>query len=398
MRKTAACLFCIICFAGAIEYSHRIQALGTDFAYLIPDYETDLYRDVELFEKTFIGLSYAPHTYIPIPSPLRLILLTKRFGWYGEYWGDSWYDFDAFPGGFWDSYKNYYISFNDLWMLDMRGHIWKILEGVWNVYNDGYLQKEEWRDASDFPREKIKLAYFFKAQGTHKLGRFLRLNGIDGWAFYWKREREYGIDRMNELLWMPSGRIGLFYRNAPTPNEFTSWFIDIGGPITTVEIDALPYSLFSDTYHQFSSGTEIRSIWFCNAFLGKIGWAKGIPLGENGFFVFGLRDDFLFQRTEPPDSNITQKGVRNVVSFPFAIEYRMNAVTLRFGTKWYYQYSCNKIRTNTATLDHWVTNTLKRDYSFGLAWQPHERVVIDLYNDFELDNIENWSLYVKYLF
>ncbi|GAI26330.1 unnamed protein product, partial [marine sediment metagenome] len=95
MNRLLIILLVIICFAHAIEFSQRIQALGTDFAYLIPDYETDLYRNPQLLDRGLTGITYEPsnlyqyrvpliydrYIYIPNPCiPFTLILSSKRFG------------------------------------------------------------------------------------------------------------------------------------------------------------------------------------------------------------------------------------------------------------------------------------------------------------------------------
>ena len=70
--------FASLCFA--MQYSLRIQALGTDFAYLIPDYETDLYHNPNLMGEKLNGISYEPG----LSAPVTMRVLTKRFGWFGN--------------------------------------------------------------------------------------------------------------------------------------------------------------------------------------------------------------------------------------------------------------------------------------------------------------------------
>ncbi|MCK4672620.1 hypothetical protein KAT67_01425 [candidate division WOR-3 bacterium] len=376
----------IICFANAIEYSHRIQALGTDFAGLIPDYETDLYQNPQLFGERLVGISYDAYS----SEPLKLILLSKRFGMYAKYWGSYSYEQTATDYG-WESFKTYSFHFEDLWMLDMRNR-------VWNLYNDGFFSKTEYLNSYNFSSQNKTLEYFLKGQGSYNIGNFLKLNITAGGGIYWrnKKENDFNII-LDQWIIMPSGRIGIFYRNAPLPNKFSSWFIDIGGPISTYEIGTLPYSIY---LHVSEVPLEVKQIFFANTIIGRIGWAKGLPINDEGFVAIGWRDDFLYQQTEQADTNITFCGIRNTLSLPLAVEYRVNKFTIRFGTRVYYSYTYNKEWDNNTILKQQIRHAINYNYSFGLGWQPSDNFVIDLgykrsYYGFD---IGDWSIYLKYLF
>lgn len=395
MKNIITGLICAVVCAHGIEYSTRIQALGTDFAYLIPDYETDLYRDMDLFGKKMVGIGYDRASSYST-KPAKGILLTSRFGWYGRYWGEyvrTW----TGDEDYWYALHEKALYFEDVWMLDMRGHIWKFMEGVWHLYNDGYYTDGKHRNSSGNQERYTKLAYFFKAQGTQKLSDVLKISSFVGAAFYWKRNQGGGVDHINELLYIPSGKVGLFYRNAATANEFTSWYIDIGGPVSTAEIDALPYSLSSDEYWWFVSGTDVRIVWLANAITGKIAWVKGIPIHGDGFVAIGAVNDFLYQRTIDPDTNLTQLGIDNTLTVPLAVEYTINHVVVRFGTKCSYRYSRRRINDDTVLYSQNSSHTLHYTYSFGLGWQPVDNFLIDLQNNDALSGVRNWTIYLKYM-
>jgi len=395
MKRIVVGLICGVVCAHAIEYSTRIQALGTDFAYLIPDYETDLYRDMDQFGNKMVGISYDREASFST-KPAKGILLTSRFGWYGRYWGECG---RARTGGedYWSTSRHHLLHFEDVWMVDMRGHIWKFMEGVWHLYNDGYYTDYELTNSSGNQERNTELAYFFKGQGTHKFSDVLKISSFVGAAFYWQRLQEGNVDHINELLYIPSGRVGLFYRNTTAANKFTSWYIDIGGPISTAEIDALPYSLSSDEYWWFVSGTDLRIVWFANAITNKIAWVKGIPIHNDGFVAIGAVNDFRYQRTIDPDTNLTQLGIDNTLTVPLAVEYTANRVAVRFGTKCYYHYSRRRINDSAVLYSQNSSHTLEYTYSFGFGWKPTDELSVDvLYARVYDFDLHDWSVYAKY--
>ncbi len=376
MRKTAAYLLCIICVANAIEYSHRIKALGTDFAYLIPDYETDLYRNPQILSENVIGISY--NRYNPyVSTPLKLIFSSKRFGVLGRYW----LSYNYYQGSLSKWITSYSLYLEDIWML-------KIKDYVLNIYNDGQLSNEEY---SDGDLDKL-LEYFIKTQSSYNLGELFNLNIKIGTGFYEKIYRYEGHEVYNNRIWIPSARIGLFFRNTASVNQFTSWFIDIGGPISAAEISSLPYSIEIDLFLR-----ERTLKFFASTFIAKCGWATGKSINNKSFFVIGVGENLLYQKQS---ISWFQRflAVTNTISLPIGIEYNVNTISIRLGTSFSYNLVYTRELHDTILRSEEIHHTLDYNRSFGFGWQPNKHLTIDLYNTGDLTDIGNWEVYLKYLF
>lgn len=329
MKKILVLLITLVCISHAIEYSSRIKALGTDFANLIPDYETDIYNNPQLLGEKLLGIAYEPDKDIP----LTLRVLTKRFGWCGAYWANHRNNklIDAVPINITS------ISVNDLWMLDLRGKLPKLFASdIWNLFNDGSYYKKRIYFNPTFFDTISTIKYLFSANGAYKIGEYMTLvpKVCAGIYFYNRNVLDFGYgQRSDQILLIYSGKIGVYYRNAPRANKFTSCYLSIGGPVSTSEIDNLPYSVFSHL-----SEVDIGQTFFAKTIITKIGWAKGIPLNDNGFVAIGLRDVFMFQRTDKADTNIALRGCRNTLSLPIALERAIGKIVLRIGTRLCYTF------------------------------------------------------------
>lgn len=391
MKRIILIALLALCLGWAIEYSLRIKSLGTDFAHLIPDYETDLYNNPRSIGTSLVGVRFDPYASMPLTG----IALSKRFGWYGKYWGSSIFELRDRSYG-WESNTGFRIDFEDLWMLDMRGHIWKIFEDVWHLYNDGYYKSQEYENSNNLSSREQNLAYFLKVQGEqHKFTENLALHGMAGGAYYWKRTQENEINLLDQHFLILSFRFKLFYRNAPTPNKFTSWFIDIGGPRSTEEIDALPYSIY---LRAPDDEFGLQPVFSANALITSMAWAKGYPLEENGFFAIGIRDDLLYQNMEHAQADSIMIFLRNKLSIPLAVEYIINRVSVRFGTVFYSEYKNNKKENDEIIFRQTISHSLNYNYSFGLGWEPVDRFNIDLhYHSHGWDfGPKDWEIYLKY--
>ena len=139
MKRLLMLILTLCCFAAALDYSHRTRALGTDFASLIPDYETDLYRNPYLLDRGVAGISFEPshiyiyrmyqRGYIPVQqTPLTLRLMTARLGLMGKYWVNYSHGLEPREYG-WSSSTYKAFRINDLWMH-------RVGKAVVNLYND----------------------------------------------------------------------------------------------------------------------------------------------------------------------------------------------------------------------------------------------------------------------
>jgi opacity protein-like surface antigen len=396
MKKIVIAFIILISISYGIEYSLRIKALGTDFAYLIPDYETDLYLDPEMIgAQSLAGFSLQDGA-----LPLTVRLFTKRFGWCGQYWGSYAEDQDSFS----DRYgKNYSITVKDLWMLDLQGKFWRFLtDEVWNIYNDGqYTYLYSYWGSLHFDSTST-IEYLFGASDSWQIRDNFKIITHSCVGIYFIDQIQLYYDDFNsyESLLLPfSGFIGFHYRKSGTPNDFTSCYLLTGGPTTTADMNNLPFSIWSHV-----DDGEILFTWFARTWIVKTGFAKGINIDDNGMFVIGLRDTFLLQSTLDIEDVTNNRGLRNVLSMPAALEYKVNNIVLRIGTHVNYAYTENKIWdywNNTNTLRVYEKHSKHRlnwGYSFGLQWSVSENFSIDMYNNRYISDLDEWAIYLKYIF
>jgi hypothetical protein len=396
MKKIVILSILFISSIYGIEYSLRIRSLGTDFAYLVPDYETDLYLDPNILgERHLVGLSLED-SYLPV----TLRLLTERFGWYGQYWGHYSESQDLFYGA---HGKSYTMTVKDLWMLDLRGKLGKFLASdVWNIYNDGvYSYAHSYWDTFHFETARM-IEYLFGVSGSWRIKDNLKIVTNSRVGIYYTDNEHVYYDEYTafEKMLLPfSCMFGLHYQNTGSPYSFTSWYFLTGGPLTMADIEDLPFSIWSNI-----DDGEIQYSWFAQTWSTKIGFAKGISLEDRGMFVFGLRDTFLLQNTSDIEDVTNDRGIRNVLTMPLGIEYTASSITLRIGTHIDYEYTYRKIwdywnNTNTLRVyNRQDKHSLEWGYSFGMQWRLTEKFIIDMYNNNMLTDVDEWALYLKYMY
>lgn len=386
MKKLLISSVLFISLLNAFEISYRIQGLGSAFAYLIPDYETDLYRNPEWLGKKTLGIAFR-HPYYAPNKPLALVILSKGFGWYGRYWPSYSYSLETYPNSYdWIKQNVFSMHFSDLWMVRIKGE-------VWNIYNEGTMQFYGSNDSYNHRTFNRTIEYFYKSSGGFKLSRTLYLTIMPALGIYNKFSETSTFTDIDQLLLISSGRLSLFYRNITEENKFTSWYIDIGGPVTTDEISALPYSIYLDLHD-----IDRRSKLLGGALLLQLGWAKSLPIDDRSFVALGFKEDLSYQWTEQADTILYLRGLRNSLSLPMAVEYRIKTMALRFGVNLTYTFKDNREYDNSYLLNERLSHELGYSYSFGLGWQPKEKFVIDLQNTGNLANVRSWSIYLKYLF
>jgi len=396
MRRLSVFLLTLYCSANALQYSHRIRALGTDFAYLIPDYETDLYRNPQLLDKSIIGISFEPtyvyvyrlYEYLPVSihqMPVKLRLMTERLGMMGQYWVNYSHDLEPSDYGWQSStYKAFRIQ--DLWMH-------RILDFTINLYNDLDYSKVYSLASTNAESIENRIEYIAKTQVSLKLRKRLNLDLKIGYGFYENSKETDRTQLYEQQINLGLARIGFYCSNMSDPNDFTTWYIDVGSPLTNTEIDSLPYSVFS------SLGDDEHTVmWFAHTLLVRLGFSKSLPLNNQGFATVGIRDAFVYQNTEDVAEATDLRGIRNTLSLPLAFEYGINAVALRLGTRFCYDFHSLQEEDDNAVSEQSIEHELTYDYTVGIGWQPHKNLVIDIYNNGNLSYLRDWAIYVKYLF
>lgn len=368
-----------------------MKALGIDFVNLIPDYETDLYLNPNLLGgKQLAGISYQHQRSLHTPITLRL--LTKRFGWAGQYWGE--YRNNKIENRSSHNVTGFYIK--DFWMVDMRGKLLRFLAGnVWNLYNDeSYVCKRTKYSEAHFDTTRTA-KYLISANAVCKINRYVDIiHKVCGGIYYsYRNMRYYDLgEKYEKYLILYTGNIGIYYRNSISTNRFSSFYFVFGGPTSNADIDALPYSIF-----EHLSAVELQSSFFARTLIGQIGFARGIPIDDQNLFVFGIRDILLWQRTFQADTDIRLEGRRNSLSIPMAVEYSVNKVTFRIGTGIIYSYIGDKKWDSFSTLTRYNSHTLVFKYTFGIQWKLNDYLLFDFYNERNLSDMYRWAVYLKYV-
>jgi hypothetical protein len=132
--------------------------------------------------------------------------------------------------------------------------------------------------------------------------------------------------------------------------------------------------------------------------LSRLGIAKAIPLTRTGMFIIGARNSFLLQCTEDVNADQGLRGIENIISLPVAIEYSLNTITLRFGTRFWYDFLHLRQASDDYVITQRINHAVDYGYSFGLGWNPHKNLTLDLYNNGDLWRLQNWAVYLKYEF
>jgi hypothetical protein len=381
MKHLLVCLVLLITSTHALQFSSRIKALGTDFAWLIPDLQTDLYRNPQMLSEKMLCMAYDEDE----NSPLSIILASRRIGVLTRYWIE--YDYELEPAYYgWQSTEEYMIEFEDLWMV-------RIKDEVWNIYNDGLISRYEEDNVQTYNNYLLKdLEYFIRSQTSFSFGK-LNIDLKIAAGFYERVDQYNHIDNYNQRIGITSGRIGLYYTGISQPNRFTSWYLTLGGPISRDEIDSLPYSIYSDL-----ADHERKLKYFGNTFISRFGWAKVWSLTDNGFFAIGLRNDFLYQPIHSYITNNDLRAITNSLRIPLAVEYPLKNIYLRFGTRFFYDFTGSKESNVTGLIQEDIAHEFGYNYSFGIGWQPNKNLSIDLHNQEYLNILSNWSVCIKYVF
>lgn len=396
MKRLLILAFTLCCFAQTLNYSHRINALGKDFANLIPDYETDLYRNPHFLDRGIVGISFEPtyfyvyrlyeYRVVTVPQmPVKLRLMTGKLGMMGQYWMN--YSHDLEPSSYgWQSstYKAFRIQ--DVWMHRIQG-------AVINLYNDLDYSKIHYLTSTNSEETENKIEYIAKTQVSLQIRKHLNLDLKLGYGFYENSKETDNYELYKQRINLGLARVGLYCRNISGANNFMSWYVDIGSPISNTEIDSLPYSVYTHL-----ADHETRFVTFAQTLIARFGFAKALSVTNQGFVAIGLKNTLLYQNTEDVSEDQNLRGVENTLSLPLACEYRINTVALRFGTRLRYHFQSLREADENALSNQSIQHELGYDYSFGIGWQPHKNLVFDIYNNGNLWYLRDWAIYVKYLF
>ena len=172
-----------------------------------------------------------------------------------------------------------------------------------------------------------------------------------------------------------------------------SWYFDVGSPLTNTEIDSLPYSVYSPL-----ADDETKFVMAAQTLIARFGIAKAWPVTARGFVAIGLKNAFLYQNTEDLAETADLRGIENTLSLPLAVEYTVNTIALRFGTRFHYDFQSLRAVEDNVLSEQRIEHELGYDYSFGIGWRPYKNLVLDIYNNASLSYLRDWAIYVKYLF
>jgi hypothetical protein len=360
-----------------IEYSLRIKALGPDFAYLIPDYETDLYQFPNLYNRDnrFIGI-------VP-KDQFSIKLTTSRFGLLSQFWGES--RISLYPRVF----KYYRLTLNDLWLWDARKLLPSFMNDVWNITNDLYWDKAQY---NGFDCTQNSIHYLFGIPASDNIGKYFDFYGFVVTGFHSDQFQNNEI-KNDRLLLIVSGKLGISYRNSWADNDFISGYLEIGGPVTNTEIDDLGWSFMSEKVPDNS----VFLSYFLNTFNSKIGLARAVPITSQSFFAFGIRNQLRYQRMMEQDNFYLLTDIRNISSLPLAIEYQINAISIRLGA----DFTCSALKRMSQFHDVYILNNSNLQLgwatSCGLGWRISPKFNVDFYQ-YGISLGYGFNICLKYIF
>lgn len=394
MKKVVICIYMCVALCGGLEYSLRIGALGKEFAYLIPDFETDLYLNPNhIGEKNIKGAVY----HGTAAYPLELRLFCNKFAWGSQYWGNYYHasnDNDEFQ------YNAKFLRWNDFWLLDMRGKKLSALSlyDIWSMYNDLYYYEYKSIFYGDGDTTRT-LHYIGTAREAYKISEKFTIITRSGAGLYYEYESSNISIITEKVLAFLVGKIGCYYRNVQARNRFTSAYFSAGSPLSTEKIDVLPFSVLSHV----SDMSGFQYNWYPRAVEFDLGWAKSIPLHERSFIATGFHNTLLYQRTNEADTTIEYRALRNTLTLPLAFEYKIRTFAFWLGAKLSYTYNGSKIWDDTTVDIIQNTHSLRTYQSIGFQWMPFEKMAIDFHystpgNYATLARLKEWSIYIKYVY
>jgi hypothetical protein len=397
MKRVMILTMFVFCTMQAVEYSHRISALGTDLAHLVPDYETDLYRNPQFLDKALAGISYAPgkalmlrysYPYPPATvyqTPISLKFMTRTLGMMGSYW--FYYQHDLEPDSYgWltSTYATYRLQ--DLWMARMKNT-------VVNIYNDLDYSRIEYLTSTNSPTIERRLEYLIRTQAAFKIRKTLSLDIKIGFGFFESKTEISDYEVYNQRVNLALARAGLYCRKVTATNDFASWYFDIGSPLSNAEIDSLPYPVYSSV-----QSDERVFMLSAKTLLARFAFAKAIPITPGGMLIVGLKNVFTLQSTGDATNDTGLRGIINTISLPVGMEHSISTVTLRFGTRFFYDFETLREANEDVAITQDITHTLDYEYTFGLGWKPHKKITVDLYTDGGFWYLKDWAVYLKYAF
>lgn len=361
------------------EYSSRIMALGFNLAYLVPDYETDLFNNPQLLGTKVSGISYNPNE----GALWRLAYLSSGFGVYARYWPLYFATFDS-TSNEWGRDRHIRLSVRDLWMV-------KIGSYIVNLSNDGYFDVDEGESHDTQYSMNFAADYYVRSQVAFNLGENYYLDIKAGVGFNaWIQKRGTSLAWSPRVI-SPTGCIGVYKKDITTSNDFRTYFLSVGGPVARCDESLLPgfTTLDFDT-----SALEIKL--FYDAVITKIGIGRGMPIAEGSCFIIGLRNSFAFQRSGEIQSPRIHQGFKNICTLPVAIEYAIGKVIIRFGTHIDYTFRRYCVFSDGSELLKRDKHDFEYSYSFGLGWTINEHFLVDFYNLRKLYELQEWSVSLQY--
>lgn len=389
MTRYVSAILIFSLFCGASEYSLRIRTLGEEFAYLIPDYETDLYKNPNLIGTKLMSIGYEKYTDMPV----ALRMLTRRFGFMGQYW--------FYQSAHQLEYGRLYttnIHVRDVWMWDLRDKLPRWLAtDVWNWYNDGnYNFVRQYIDQYHYDTTRT-ISYLFGSKGGYRIGKYVTIIPEVYGGLFNNYHNTVGMNIFDQWLLLMSGRLGLYYRDIHEMNEFTSFYVTVGGPVSRNEIDELPYSIF---LHMPFDAYEMS--YFARTFVIQGGVAHGFPVDNRSLLAVGVRCRFLMQQTEQYEPSVTLRAMRNTLSLPLALEYVVGRVKLRVGTKLRYAFQHDREYSADTLAVRICDHMLDVSFTFGLCCELNDRLDLELFNNNEHgyavnEWLNSWVISFRYM-
>jgi hypothetical protein len=342
------------------DTSTRIEALGTDFAGVLKDLQTDIEVRSPVYVEGYRALTifHRGHDY-QWDMPLSFSLFYNHFGLALSYGGhyflntnttnpkDEFYRFNL--SGFWskENYGFQYEFFIDDQDLDYAG------------FNNASSDE-------DFTFNSITFGY-----------RPSNLSGFDfrcriGLGYYDSTYSEFIGGQLTPTaqtkFFIPSAQIGVSYERNVFNNGVLNLLADLGGPASGFELRRLPLP-FQSTVWRNSAGTPSALDNFANSFSTRVAGAVSYVPRPSLLICFGVNDFWSGAQSQQENRN---NSWINIFSLPLGIEYKpTDNISLRGGVRaaYYYQYSRQQL---SQVISYWW-----RAQSLGLG--------IRLFKDWFLD-------------
>jgi len=358
--------------------STRIEALGTDFAGVLKDLQTDIEVRSPVYAESYQALTifHRGHNY-QWDMPLRFNLFYNHFGLDLSYGGYYFYNTNtSYPraefhrfnlSGFW-SKANFGLQYN--FFMDDQ------------VLDYGELNNA--RRDEDFFFNSI--TFGFRPENLTNFDFRCRI----GLGYYDSTYSEFIGGQLTPTahakFFIPSAQIGLSYEREVFNTADLNLLVDLGGPASGFELRRLPIP-FQSTIGRNAANKPSGIDILANSFSTRV--AGAVSFNPSPSLLLALGANEFWSGARAKIDNPTTAWV-NIFSLPLGIEYQLtDNITLRGGVRAEYYFQYSKQQSSQVTSYWW------RSQSLGLGFRLFQDWFLDLTSQTNLLSIESIDLSVR---